>query len=299
MHFSTRVVLPAALVLLVAAALLGTADRSAAETAKAPRLTTFGSCGQLLTYAKSNAGRFVGPYGLGGQVGIAETTRAGAPAPPLCTQAGRRLLRHERAGGGRRRARHRQDGRQHALRGREREAERGRRQRPEAAPARHARAQPGPEPRAAAARRPAARPLARRLLDRAAAGDRRPDRALAAGAVGAHRGERVRSEAAPPRPHAHARRLLRRRAARRRQRPHRRLVAGAGPAAVRAAEVRDEGGRRRRDPAQPRRRRSLPASRTGCRPTGSGEPDTRPGSRTRSSSAATSAGRSASRASAC
>jgi uncharacterized secreted protein with C-terminal beta-propeller domain len=81
MHFSTRVVLPAALVLLVAAALLGTAGRSAAETAKAPRLTTFGSCGQLLTYAKSNASRFVGPYGLGGQVGIAETTRAGAPAP--------------------------------------------------------------------------------------------------------------------------------------------------------------------------------------------------------------------------
>ncbi|HUQ23997.1 MAG TPA: beta-propeller domain-containing protein, partial [Gaiellaceae bacterium] len=81
MHFSTRVVLPAAFVLLVAAALVGTADRSAAEPAKAPRLTTFGSCGQLLAYAKANAGRFVGPYGLGGQIGIAETTRASAPAP--------------------------------------------------------------------------------------------------------------------------------------------------------------------------------------------------------------------------
>ena len=80
MHFSTRVAFLAALALLVVAALVGTADRSAAEAAKAPRLTTFGSCGQLLTYAKSNASRFVGAYGLGGPVGIAETTRAGAPA---------------------------------------------------------------------------------------------------------------------------------------------------------------------------------------------------------------------------
>ncbi len=74
--------LVAALALLVVAALVGTADRSAAETAKAPRLTTFGSCGQLLGYAKASAGRFVGPYGLRGQVGIAETTRAAAPSAP-------------------------------------------------------------------------------------------------------------------------------------------------------------------------------------------------------------------------
>jgi uncharacterized secreted protein with C-terminal beta-propeller domain len=83
MNFSRRVAFLAALALLTAAALVGTADRSAAETAKTPRLAAFGSCGQLLDYAKSNASRFVGPYGLGSPIGIAETTRAGAaPSSP-------------------------------------------------------------------------------------------------------------------------------------------------------------------------------------------------------------------------
>ena len=83
MDFSRRAAFLAALALLVAAALGGTADRSAAESAaKTPRLAAFGSCGQLLGYAKSNASRLVGPYGLGGlnQDAIAETTRAAAPA---------------------------------------------------------------------------------------------------------------------------------------------------------------------------------------------------------------------------
>ncbi|HUH15776.1 MAG TPA: hypothetical protein VML35_07825, partial [Gaiellaceae bacterium] len=81
MAFSGRAAFLAALALLVAAGLGGTADRSAAGIEKAPRLAAFGTCGQLLTYAKSNASRFVGPYGLGGQVvGIAETTRTAAPA---------------------------------------------------------------------------------------------------------------------------------------------------------------------------------------------------------------------------
>ena len=80
MTFSRRAAFLVALALLVAAGLGGTADRSAAETAKAPRLSAFGTCGQLLSYAKANASRFVGPYGLGGPVGIAETTRAAAPA---------------------------------------------------------------------------------------------------------------------------------------------------------------------------------------------------------------------------
>ena len=82
MHFSRRVAFLAALALLVAAALGGTADRSAAQTAQTPRLAAFGSCGQLLDYAKSNAGRFVGPYGLGsplGRGGIVEATRDAAP----------------------------------------------------------------------------------------------------------------------------------------------------------------------------------------------------------------------------
>jgi uncharacterized secreted protein with C-terminal beta-propeller domain len=84
MKFSTRVAFLAALALLTVGALVGTADRSAAETAKTPRLAAFGSCGQLLAYAKSNASRFVGPYGLGapGRGPIAETTRAGAPDAP-------------------------------------------------------------------------------------------------------------------------------------------------------------------------------------------------------------------------
>lgn len=82
MDVRKRVAFLAAPAILAAVALGGTADRSAAETAKAPRLATFGSCGQLLTYAKSNAGRFVGPYGLGsplGRGGIAETARAAGP----------------------------------------------------------------------------------------------------------------------------------------------------------------------------------------------------------------------------
>ena len=77
------------------------------------------------------------------------------------------------------------------------------------------------EPRAAPPRRPPARALARRLLGRAAARDRRPDRALRAGRVRPHRGRRLRSGPAAPRPHADARRRLRRRAPGRRQRTHR------------------------------------------------------------------------------
>ncbi|MBA3347188.1 MAG: beta-propeller domain-containing protein [Actinobacteria bacterium] len=75
---SRRAALPAALALLVLAALGGAAERSAAETAKT-RLAAFGSCGQLLDYAKSNASRLVGPYGLGSPIAIADTTRAAAP----------------------------------------------------------------------------------------------------------------------------------------------------------------------------------------------------------------------------
>ena len=83
MTYSRRVAFLAALALLVVAALVGTTDRSAAETAKAPRLAAFGSCGQLLSYAKSSAARFVGPYGLGslGKDAIEATTARGA-APP-------------------------------------------------------------------------------------------------------------------------------------------------------------------------------------------------------------------------
>jgi uncharacterized secreted protein with C-terminal beta-propeller domain len=67
-----------AVVVIVAAAAFGTSRADPA--AKPARLTAFGSCGQLLGYAKAQARRFVGPYGLGAPgVGIAETTRAAAP----------------------------------------------------------------------------------------------------------------------------------------------------------------------------------------------------------------------------
>ena len=70
----------AALAVVAAAAVGGTTARSASEATK-PRLTAFGSCGQLLGYAKTQARKLVGPYGLGAPgVGLAETTRAaGAP----------------------------------------------------------------------------------------------------------------------------------------------------------------------------------------------------------------------------
>ena len=78
-----RLALAAALAILAAAA-LGSATRAdtAATAATKPRLTAFGSCGQLLGYAKAQASRFVGPYGLGvpGSGGIVTAdTRAAAP----------------------------------------------------------------------------------------------------------------------------------------------------------------------------------------------------------------------------
>ena len=72
MGFRKRVAFGAALAILAAAALGATTDRSAAEPAregaatKAGRLVAFGGCPDLLRYAKSQATRFVGPYGLGG-----------------------------------------------------------------------------------------------------------------------------------------------------------------------------------------------------------------------------------------
>ena len=92
------------------------------------------------------ARRFVGPYGLGGQVGVAEAMpgRRAADRSRGTRQAGRRLLGHERPGGGRRRARPGEDERQDALHRRATASSRGRRQRREAAPARHAHARRTP-----------------------------------------------------------------------------------------------------------------------------------------------------------
>src|SRR5438105_2180141 len=72
MRGKTHTVLLGFAVVLLAASLGGTAAGTARSTnAKAGRLVAFGSCGELLGYARSQAGRFVGPYGLAGRGGVA------------------------------------------------------------------------------------------------------------------------------------------------------------------------------------------------------------------------------------
>ncbi len=85
MHFSRRTTFPAALAVLAAAVLGGTAGGSAARAA-APggRLVAFHSCGELLGYAKAQADRFVGPWGLGGPVAT-----VGPLVPPAAPSGGR------------------------------------------------------------------------------------------------------------------------------------------------------------------------------------------------------------------
>ena len=205
-----------------------------AERQKSPRLTAFGSCGQLLGYAKAQATRFVGPYGLGGTsrggpLPIETTARASRPVagvdfsgtnvqeegvdePDMVKTDGNDALRGR-------------DGRLNAVDVRE------------------------------------AKP---RLLDSLELepgdgelllhGDRllvlsrggywiqplpampRGASPFAAGQERAHRDRRQQPEAAAARAHARARRLVRGGAARRRHRSHRHRGAGAERAAVRAAE---------------------------------------------------------------
>src|SRR6266508_5768287 len=81
-----------AALILLAAPLAGTTGRSTAATAtagthgardaQAGRLVAFRSCGELLRYAKSQAARFVGPWGLG--------TGAGKLGPPVPVASGSR-----------------------------------------------------------------------------------------------------------------------------------------------------------------------------------------------------------------
>jgi len=68
MSFGRRVALLAALAVVLAAAAGGTTARSAPDASGKTRLAAFGTCGQLLGYAKGQAKRFVGPYGFGGGV---------------------------------------------------------------------------------------------------------------------------------------------------------------------------------------------------------------------------------------
>ena len=65
MNFGRRVALLAALAVVVAAAAGGQRLARLRRPPAKPKLTAFGTCGQLLGYAKAQAKRFVGPYGLG------------------------------------------------------------------------------------------------------------------------------------------------------------------------------------------------------------------------------------------
>ena len=80
MTVARRLALLVAPAALIAASLVGTTAEATPQAGK--RLVSFRSCGDLLGYAKGQAGRFVGPYGLGapGRVGIEDATRAAAPA---------------------------------------------------------------------------------------------------------------------------------------------------------------------------------------------------------------------------
>jgi uncharacterized secreted protein with C-terminal beta-propeller domain len=67
-----------------AAALLVLPGTAATAPAKPGRLVPFHSCGELLGYARTQAGRLVGPYGLGGGIAV-----KGGPLPAAtATQAG-------------------------------------------------------------------------------------------------------------------------------------------------------------------------------------------------------------------
>ncbi len=91
----TRIALLVTLVVAASAALAGTAehalaggDRVGAGT-KAGRLVAFRSCGDLLVYARSQAIRFVGPYGFGRPASApGGPRRAGAPTPGVATATG-------------------------------------------------------------------------------------------------------------------------------------------------------------------------------------------------------------------
>src|SRR5437867_13254534 len=81
MDFRRRAAFLAGLAVLGVAGLGGTTDRSEAGSARGKtRLVAFNSCGDLLGYVKSQANRFVGPYGLGA-TGVVK----GLPPVPAAT----------------------------------------------------------------------------------------------------------------------------------------------------------------------------------------------------------------------
>ena len=75
------------LVLFASLALVGAA--APAQAARSGRLVAFRSCPDLVNYAKANAARFVGPYGLGTPAGIRSAVPGGlnAQAPAAAKAA--------------------------------------------------------------------------------------------------------------------------------------------------------------------------------------------------------------------
>src|SRR5690242_11705971 len=76
----------------LAAALAAVAAAAPAEAAGSGRLIAFRSCPDMLAYAKANASRFVGPYGLGGPTAIGKVVpggvdKAAAPTANAASQA--------------------------------------------------------------------------------------------------------------------------------------------------------------------------------------------------------------------
>jgi uncharacterized secreted protein with C-terminal beta-propeller domain len=67
--------------LALVAAVAVFAATASAQSARTGRLVAFKSCPDLVNYAKANATRFVGPYGLGGSVAIKKSGAPGAVTP--------------------------------------------------------------------------------------------------------------------------------------------------------------------------------------------------------------------------
>ena len=224
MDFRKRVAFGAALAILAAAALGATTDRSAAEPAregaatKAGRLVAFGGCPDLLRYAKSQATRFVGPYGLGGGPFVVNDVAAsgareaappkqgvdfsgtnvqeeGVDEPDIVKTNGNTLF---------------------AVANGKLNAVDVRTAKPQLLDT--LKLDPNRGYELLLHERSAAPPLARRLLGRAAARDGRADDAVPGRRIRPDRDRRLQATGAARRPHADSRRRVRRCAARRRQR---------------------------------------------------------------------------------
>ena len=229
----------AALAGLVVAVGVGTASAAGNASAEpaANRLRAFSGCPAFLEHVRARALPLVGPWGLGGSP-IAIAMPGAARGGDLRAQRRERgrVLRHQRAGGGCRRAGSHEDRRSHALRRLRRQAQGRRRPCPSAAARRLAAARPGLGTRAPAPRQARPRPLAG--LTRVASG-RRPARDPRAVAVpvphDAHRGRRQRSGPPADRAQHRARGRLPHGAARRSHGPDRPLLADGARPAVRLA----------------------------------------------------------------